>query len=393
MTANRLPPDRLPPGAPPLSAQREKWVLALVSTFLAYAGCEAVATWLYAEGRIERMVLRVHERTDPQGNIRRDRVLGYRLSPVRSRLVMVSSDGEVLSQGFLQGNNHGFADRRDFERERLPGERRFAVLGDSFTAGRFIEVNWPERAEQHLAGRAGPAIRLWNLGKDGGGLGNWWSLMEHFLGPEGFELDGIVFAVASDDLDRRFLWWDDSVRNAAGSGWVVGVHYSPSWDASRDSFSFRGGTTSAWRVVEPRQLDALLRGEWRPPLDRRTRPYLLSRFTRLALGAIPAAHAAEGAASGEGADEAAAYRRILADMRAFLEAKRLPALVLNISSDPARTADFASALGAELVDHTGLGGASELKIKYDGHWNQRGSDAYARHAAEALSEWSRRVAP
>jgi hypothetical protein len=302
---------------------------------------------------------------------------------------MVREGGDVLSQGVLRGNSDGFADPRDFAGPReAQGEVRLAVLGDSFTAGRFVERNWPGRAERALAAR-GRSVRLLNLGVDGGGLGNWDSILRGYVEARRVELDGVVFAVTCDDLDRRFIWWDDTLAQS----WTppdasMAVAHKQTWELAADPFAGPREwqpRNPEWQGVTPAQLDDVLTGRWVPRVERPLRPYLLWR-SRAVLGAALSPFVRVARAEPAGGEEAA-RGRVVADVRAVLAAHRWPALVLAFGTDPRRAEAFAKAIGADYVWANDLRFEPEDRIPYDGHWSQRGADKFGDHAAGLLDAW------
>ncbi len=383
-----------------LGGARGKLLLLAASILLTYAASETVATWLYLSGWLEPTTRRVHERTDPAGNIRSDSARGYRLSQVPARLVVVTSYGEVVARGTLRGNNHGFGDRHDFSTRRASAEElRFAVLGDSYTAEPFLEVDWPDRVEELLAGRRPKTVRLLNMAIDGGGLANWWSILHNWLAAQDIELDGVIFALASDDLDRRFFWWGEmepGSSDAPGPFMYGGYHHT--WDPrSRPSLG-RGGEhvpayDAKWPVVRPEQLDRLLAGAWLPSdIPRPFRLYVATTAARL-LRELVAGAAHAGPRSSSALEELEMRERLIADMRRWTAERGLRALVMDLNSDD-RGRRFASEVGADYLP-CGFGFAdperrAEHRIPYEGHWNQRGSDAFARHVAEPLYRWATR---
>ncbi len=373
------------------TTKRWRTYLVVASVLLGCGACEAAASWLYHTGWLDPFVVRVYEKTDPMGHFHRDRALGYRLSPAPARVTMLASDGQVLSRGLLRGNNFGLADLHDFKLKGDDTERRYAVLGDSMTAGRFIDRNWPESAEPRLAKRSAVPIRLYNMGIDGGGLGNWAHIVENFIAAQDMQLEGVIFAVATDDLDRPFVWWDDTVHLAGSDPGSVAIHYDTTWDLHVDSFAGQAFVGS-WMGVTREHYDALLRGEWQPDLPRRPlQPYLASRLWRVLANVwVSTAHASTPPPTTP--REAALRKELLAGLRRTLHDRHLAALVLGLpGTDLERARAFAAAIGADYRDG-GEGSErdgydEELKIKIDRHWNQAGSDHFAAAAAEHIETW------
>ena len=384
------------------AARRRRWFLALGTVLLTYGLCEAVATFFYLRGTLEPTRHYFHERTDPRGNVRRDRVIGYRLSQTPARLVVVSSQGEVLSRGQLRGTSDGFPDREEFtRRKRSPEEIRIGVLGDSFTASQFTAMNWPELTQALLAERGAGHVRLFNLAIDGGGLGNWWSILRGFVERSELELDGLVFAVCCNDLDRRFVWWDDTLH----AGYDVHppammVRYSDTWDPDVDPFgpgeSLLPFARDWWRILPAEDFARRLGdGDWDVHWTRRFELYFWKRLSAM-LGMLTLPPAWAGPATRSPDDEARLQREVLAAMGRWVKARQLPVLVIDISAEegaPLTVQDLVQALDAAYLDTAprGLCGVNdeEEKLPIDGHWNDRGVDCFSRYVAEPILEWTR----
>jgi len=76
-----------------------------------------------------------------------DPVRGYLLTQQPSRWSRLTN-GTVEWSGWLKGNSQGFPTRTDFSPARPDSStRRIAVFGDSFSAGDYLDMNWPDRAQ------------------------------------------------------------------------------------------------------------------------------------------------------------------------------------------------------------------------------------------------------
>ncbi len=407
---------------------------------LAFSGLVAVATFLVCELVLSavhsRWGARSYRVCEATGTVLQfDPRTGYRLAPDAFRLARISG-GELEFLSSVQGNAQGWPDRDDAPPTRAPdGPPRVLVLGDSFTAGLHLEATWPERAEDLLAEAERP-LDLLNTAQHGGGLGNWWSVLTRIVRAEHYELDGVVFAVWGDDLERpfRFAHWSSETGALFGQ--------APGWrpaDIPADGNAARAlmrRHEQVW-LLPPESFEGALDGSWRPP--RRWRWYLTPRVSRLvprlvagdggrdgaapwlAAGedgpaATPKTAPAPGASATPKAAPAPGVRATLPggadqrwllvrDMATYLKAHRLPVLVVHIPSrelllfgtpaDDSRTAArrFAERLGAEFVD--GLEAFADLDraavrrhwLELDVHWNQRGSDRFARWFAPRMSAW------
>jgi hypothetical protein len=299
--------------------------------------------------------------------------------------------------GHARGNNQGFPDRDDFGPERsVLGRRRLAVFGDSFTAGQFLKIDWPDRVED-LTRQTSVPLELLSFAIDGGGLANWWSVLTRIVQAEKYQIDGVVFAVFSGDLRRGFSITEYrgythpmfarvpsfNPRNFPPTPEQAEVYYEP-WEAT---------------IVGEEEFDAFLAGRWRP---RPPVPFVAGLLWQNVLH--PAFRRTEMSLRGIVEIESE-WRARIEDIRRVLEAMNVPALVVYI---PTRerlieqgasveidqdTRDFAKWIGAECVNGaSAFDGRTPAQIRadwlpYDGHWGQGGSDRFAQFMVGTLTQW------
>lgn len=377
---------------------RKKLLFAALVLFVTGATAEAVASFLWVRGVLwpptDTFVYEESART-----VVFDPIRGYRLTGVPARFARVTA-GEVCYRGVLRGNDEGFPDRDDFGPQRDdPATRRVLVLGDSFSAAQFLDCNWPDRVED-LARADGERLQLLNCSVDGGGLMNWLSIVERFVLPRGYAVDGVVVAAFDGDLDRGFHVRDDSEGSVDDAGQRVHrLGYVFSWDVDALPATLADAELAFTRtrafVVTEAQYDAALAGSFVPVEPRPWQPFLLGRIARRfgiawSTGLVDAERRDRRAAYL--ADEAGRRRAwsrfgaALARLSAKVVVVRIPSLPDLLGEDGdqgAPTRAFARAIDADYVDgaeaFAGLSAEQlrDLWFRHDHHWNQRGSDRFA----------------
>lgn len=373
-----------------------KAAYSLLTAFLAYVTGEALATFFYLRGDLDPVSIWVLEETDSGSTIQFDPIIGKRLSKTPTRLACIATNGVVETIGRVLGNNHGFPDRDDLTPRKTDfNTRRFIVFGDSFTAAQYLQINWPDRCED-LAASAGRSVELPNLSVDGGGLVNWWRTLREFVRDD-YQLDGVIFAIYGNDLQRPFAIWDDQVVRLAPDGTrmiAVGtVWREPFPRALEEARPFFFGMPRG-QVHPTETFDRMLKGEARPR-DGRTGLYFAQHVWRK----TPSIQDLEGYV----VRTARPGRKFISrEIRDYLEARRLPALVVAVPTiecllgGPDRNDDsraFAQSIGAQFVDGArAFEGLTEADIRaswlpYDSHWGQPGSDRFAKFISEVLSGW------
>ena len=327
--------------------------------------------------------------------VRFDTIRGYTLRQIPSRFARITR-GEVEYIGTLAGNVQGLPDRDDFTASRPAGiTRRYAVLGDSFTSAQFISKNWPDRTEDLFASDGEP-IQLLNFSIHAGGLANWASLVEGILAREDYKLDGLIFAVYGDDLERTFTIADgrDSGHFAFGrvTGWNP-AGYPDNYKAAKELLDVQ--EIKATHIISSEDFNAALTGSWRPQRHWEFKVYTafayhLHRLWRSVATAIDPQFSP-------------GQNRLIESIRAYATAQSLPILVVYLPGrDEAAGASgrhlqqvrkFAEQLGADFLDgrdsfaQLGADRLQALWFKHDEHWNQAGSDLFAGYMARQLSVW------
>ena len=371
----------------PIRARRV--LSAVLPIVILYAVLEAGVTILSVYGVIFPVrVIRVFEASEK--SILFDPVLGVRITHVPSRASRLT-DGKLDLIERFEGNAQGLSDRRDFTMQRSDGdELRLAVLGDSFSAMKALDVLWPERVED-LAAADGRTVRLMNFSIGGGGLANWWSILHRMIAADGYVIDGVVFAVFDapvvGDLHRSFLMSDH------GHGGVR-VGYAPSWDPATWPQTWEEAepivTPRSRLILSHKQFEDMVRGEYVPSARRAWKPYLT--FTVLGRSPYDAEVSYSGPETTSNDYLAPGPKRLTDEIAALCEVHewsvvvaRVPSRedVLTRSPPSGVLQEFAKRLGVEIIDgvdayrDTPTNRVHELWIPRDGHWNQEGSDAFA----------------
>jgi len=336
-------------------------------------------------------------------------VKGYHLTPLPSRFTRITH-GIPEYVGTLRGNAQGFPDQDDFARERArAGTPRLAVFGDSYTAGQYLSINWPDRTEE-LSLAAGQDLQLLNLSTDGGGLANWESNLRGFLKPGTYAIDGLVFAVYGDDLRRKFSIAD--ARHRRHYAFTRVVEWAPE-SYPKDGRQARnlldaGEIGNAW-IVTKEEFDAALRGHWHPPRPWECKvlsalrhvPARLWRDLRDKLRNRFISSQEEGS---EAQRFSAGQLHLMDTLRDYVHSQSLPVMVVYIPGraeaaggengrqlDAARA--FADYLGAAFIDgREAFEGRDAdqlagLWFQHDQHWNQKGSDVFATFMAARFASW------
>jgi hypothetical protein len=374
-----------------------KWLLPLVCVILTYTLFEVVFTSLYMTHSLG-FVVPVYAFEDIGKTVQFDAIRGYKLTQTPSLYARITG-GELEYVSILKGNNQGFPDRDDFSPGRDPSFRkRFAVFGDSFTAGATIRRNWPDYVEDATKAHGCP-VQMLNFAVDGGGLANWWSILVRLIEPEKYELDGLIFAVWNDDLRRTFTMMDQRDRR------LYAVGRTSSWDPK----AFPSTLEQAKPNLTPLRKTAYIMSaeefqnfmqEKSSVLKEPLRPYFALRVSDLFTQKqfqrnrppvrkeiLPGA------------------KPLVEDIRRSIRALNVPVMVVYLPTKdgllenkgnvdvPQDVRQFASMLDATLINGTiPFAKANSKQIRkmwhhYDGHWAQEGSNCFGDFFAKEVLSW------
>lgn len=313
-----------------------------------------------------------------------DPIRGYKLATIPSRFARITN-GTIEYVGRFKGNSEGFPDTDDFLGKRnSPSTRRFAVFGDSFTAGQFLERNWPDRVEDRVSPDR-RTLQLLNFSVYGGGLANWWSIAARFLIPKRYEIDGVIFAVFYSDLNRKFIMCDHSLEKRVMMG------FSDSWDPDQNPKNLAEAKkylrpVENSKIVSDSEFEELIHGDFRSITHFHLG--LLSRVSELFIN-VPAELFPKSVALTE------PQKALVSDLKKFFDGvpmwviymgPREELLARNAfegSSFLSQAREFSSLLGAQFIDGRmpfvtlNQSQIQALHFPYDHHWNQKGSDQFA----------------
>lgn len=131
-----------------------------------------------------------------------DSIAGFRWSS-EPTTVMKAGNGKLEYVNTFKGNNYGYHSKKNYLQNKLPGVYRIIVLGDSFTDAFFLQTPWPDRVEQMLNERNQP-IELYSFSVNGGGILNWHSIFFREI-LHNFEFDAVILAIFGNNLNRDFF--------------------------------------------------------------------------------------------------------------------------------------------------------------------------------------------
>lgn len=132
-------------------------------------------------------------------NIVYDKIRGFKFLPGKARTVLINNN-EIEFDVNFSINNVGIPSKKDYFFKKDKNTFRYIVFGDSFTQGYFLEKNWPDFLNKELDSKK---IEFYNFAVDAGGLMNWHNIYFNEI-INNYEYDGIIIASFGNNFDRNF---------------------------------------------------------------------------------------------------------------------------------------------------------------------------------------------
>jgi hypothetical protein len=131
-----------------------------------------------------------------------DSIIGYKGVPGSFRNVKYSN-GALEYDHTSHINNQGWFSAHDYKPQKRAGIKRYAVLGDSFSAGFNVANAWPDLASDRM-----DSVELYNFALEGVGINNWSRIFFNEIAR--YEFDGLIIATSNErfgisDLDRKLM--------------------------------------------------------------------------------------------------------------------------------------------------------------------------------------------
>lgn len=409
-----------------MSARVKNIALAILSFVVTYIAAELLFSYCYVTGLINKPSRDGWYFEELGNTVHFDPVIGYKLTSTPSNTLRISNN-EVEYTGIFKGNNQGFQDRDDFFPERHdPHALRIAIVGDSFSTEQFMAINWPDKVEDIArTNPQAPPLQLLNLSLYSGGLVNWRNIVTQVLDKEHYQVDALVFPVFANDLFRPFMIFEarDQTKLLIGNA---------GWDPDKLPATLEDAmpllSPSEGHIFTHTQWQAFTRGEWHPELPRPWQAYMSASLKFL----FQIARQKTGEWLSNPSEKFSLYQasrsmnqtldtnspatidgslsrgrfsvqhlRLIHDIKRYAEKNHLPVFVIRIPDKneavnqvpvAGNVAEFSEILGAQLLD--GAGAFSNLTpaqkqalyFPYDGHWNQEGSDRFARYIYPEIME-------
>lgn len=367
--------------------------LLLISVVSVFFCCEFIYSYLLITHKIKLETIWFHEASDPGNNLMFDPEIGYTISKVPSLFGAVKSDGKLESIGIMEGNNFGFPDKRNFIlNPRDTSIKRIAILGDSFTASQFTEKSWVEIIEKKLNDiHENDSIILMNFSLDGGGLGNWQSIVRNILLKNNLKIDAIIFAVLGDDLDRHFMWKNDyklstgTIKLSAGRNNSWDPTNNPTYEDTLNPFFL-----DRYLILPKEEINQIQAGNWE--LNRPIRPYLFLNFIDQLKTMVYESDmfAFITTASASSSFFSTGQLKLIEMIHADIEKLKIPAITFSFLSDHKKSKYFADLINSSFIDDQSFqkwirqNPDAKLQIEGDGHWNDLGTKVFAKSSFSDL---------
>lgn len=234
------------------SDKHRQWYLYLVMFNFLYLCVEILAYAMFTLGlvRADAQYFANALEANSKGWAKYDSVVGYRAIPGEFRNVKYV-DNTLVYDHISTINNQGWFSTQDYLLPKREGVKRYAVLGDSFTAGFNIAETWPD-----LVGRKMGAIELYNFSLEGIGIQNWYLI--YFNEVLKYDFDGLIVAISNEqfgvsDMDRKLM-----IMHSEDKATYIGVFDSlPTPD---EFYNNKQRLNKGYSIIGPERLNQALCG-------------------------------------------------------------------------------------------------------------------------------------
>ena len=326
------------------------------------------------------------------------------------RCVRIGENVVIFDNKFVT-NNYGYVTHNEFYTQKQDAiKKRYMVLGDSFTAALFLESNWVDRVNELSQESGNDSIEFYPFGVDGGGVLNWHAIFFNEIVPE-FHFDGVIIASFFDDLNR-----DLQIYNSEnGSCIMTGFDSLPNQKKFIKQQKKQGRI--AWEVKSDKEIDTFKknkevklrskRNEWTLSFVKRIAPLIIRAYYNFN---HIRKYYKEDADINQLIHLFYPSHKInrLYEIIEYCKNNNKEVIITSIPNKESIGRDYVSKNqksiqhielsyiakkyntlyfdGFEVYDEFSKEEIDSYWLKYDGHWNQKGSDLYANSFARWFAQ-------
>lgn len=175
-----------------------------------------------------------------------DARFGYHWNKEKIRMTSIYGN-EIIYDNIFTPNNYGFVSKNNFHKKKGQSVKRYLLFGDSFSAAPFLNETLPDRLQKKLNLKTiKDSIEIYSLAIDGAGLGNWYETFRYFVDNE-FDFDGVIIISYKDNLHRDFtVLYSDEDQVFFGR-----------FDEVPDSLTFLDKMTPIWDIKSDREIEKI----------------------------------------------------------------------------------------------------------------------------------------
>lgn len=351
---------------------------------------------------------------------------GYLYRKEKFRFLRIYNN-EVVFDSIISPNAQGLLSHQDFTHKKEKGVFRIMVLGDSYSAGSYLSHPWATTAEKAL-NKSERKYEIYNFAVDGAGTANWHDIFFEEILPH-YEFDALVLATAGWSFQSSYFF---------EHGKEDGNYMLFSDDKPKDENDFLNNFLPRMKkscaLATEEEINSYVQKtslfEWNPkPLQLLMSAFLMEKFEnysarikgRLIKSSAPVTREVAFSQETNLPSASTNFREYFTGLYPkrgenvlkildYAKAKHIPLLITptperetwktgrlrKIEMGPQTLLkDLAKEVGADYFDgYQAIEGqdidslASKYWLKYDGHWNQAGSDLYAEKIAKHIqSHW------
>lgn len=357
------------------------WIFSIAIMMWIYPLGELV---LYLKSKPQQVTGYNKESAEP------DFVRGYRWTARKIRYFKTAS-GETIFDNYFSTNEQGWVMDNDYQYQKSgDGTKRWMLFGDSFSTGIMLDTNLPNRIQESMNRDSLSHSEIYSFAVDGGGIMNWHRTFFKEVVPN-YEFDGVVIAVFEDNLYRNLM-----VQQVKAGNSFLGRTDTLDWSTGIPDFITLPTVNKRAMVYSDEEINRALNNPTKPPFDWPLKTWLYRLIK------TPKTNLDQQKTAAKNIDQ---LKRKLGDVKFNMLDEILTWCKQNekqviLTSVPSRALLSEREAGTknwhqqemklisknwgttyfdgyDVFKGAEPGMVDKYWLKYDGHWNQQGSDLYA----------------
>ena len=181
-----------------------------------------------------------------------DEISGYKWYDEDIRFIKLIN-GELIYDNTYKPNNFGYSTKTNFNLKKDDNTIRYILFGDSFSSGIFLKTTMPDELQNNLNRKLKTnKYEIYSFSIDGGGLHNWHSIFfNEIVG--NIDFDGLIFCTYTDNLNRKFF-----IHHSLDSGGFINGFENIPINQNEFQNKFLSKLNKAYEIAPSNLIDSII---------------------------------------------------------------------------------------------------------------------------------------